>query len=935
MNIKSIIKWINISYPDEKHIDETLNIISQHAIVFYGNNDRIITKQDETLFKRSIQYFPRSKRVKLITLYHLIVEYYFTVLNWTIPTKSKEAFKDKQNITYQRIQQYQFVNKTLASACQKLVLKKLDINKALSPEEMILLLMFDTAPLNLTDLLELINKNVLIEHVIPQTVLLKNGTLNAEQYARYRLGPITACALSAYRLENSAMPKLNKKNLTKKLLVLANNLIGNDAFQSFQQLHDTTLCFWQNKIGFWATYQLARPSTQSSISTERWLTLNQTIRSLPSNISKLDAFKPLNLTQKNNETETKPNKVIKEALTFINRGEKKNAEKLLLSHIDDIDEHDITEHLLVNYLYSLVKHGGIIRRNLAKMTFTKYLSIVTLIKSMPLPLKNCIDSEDLNLWAEKILLSVTGETFLEYIQLFFKYLSTHVITENISLEKLLSPLEPIKVNANHITNIEYDLIIKALSRQRGDIYQTRCAQVAATLGYYGMLRRGEVIRLRVQDIIIKGDGEDEEIVRLIITNTKEGNTKTGQSRIVHVNLPDDVNSWLLYLHNKAKLNGEDSPLIGHVDESISTRALRYILPVTRTLKMITNDESIRFHHLRHTGAMLYIFQLLSFINPNANIPAPYSSNTHQFDDDYIQTRISRWLLDTPDKNVNVQIIIDQFLQEIGHSDLSTSRMHYLHGCDWLIDLCLYDPEEFSDDIIRILHGFTKGSTNIHGIKKNLKIEDGKNNNIILTRQRLCQMTQSTRHNKYKKIQTKIISIALHKKQPAKRPFIQWYNKTHRELINIYQNNRIENEIRISEEYLNIIESMPNFIKQITWPTQRQTNAILDVFSGINNLTLGIKISINKRTAKKWEHIIEWFPRLRSQLIFEIHFNKKKPVLTKNNLINLLNINPNNIHLKKTDSAKLPECFIRLSVHKQHSDKINIFLVYLLPTLNKG
>lgn len=87
---------------------------------------------------------------------------------------------------------------------------------------------------------------------------------------------------------------------------------------------------------------------------------------------------------------------------------------------------------------------------------------------------------------------------------------------------------------------------------KGTSLQRLFSAVALLLGYYGALRRGEIERLRMQDVVVISTHKHQ--FRLHITETAEGKTKNRQSRYVYVVMPSaSANLLIALLKNQASL----------------------------------------------------------------------------------------------------------------------------------------------------------------------------------------------------------------------------------------------------------------------------------------------------------------------------------------------------------------------------------------------
>ncbi|MDN3700424.1 hypothetical protein QWY96_05170 [Vibrio artabrorum] len=85
---------------------------------------------------------------------------------------------------------------------------------------------------------------------------------------------------------------------------------------------------------------------------------------------------------------------------------------------------------------------------------------------------------------------------------FFRFLTQQSITEHLDLSTFIKPTQSLKINALSLSAEEVHHLVTQLLTHSLSPMQALFASVSALLSYYGALRRGELLRLRLrlQDI---------------------------------------------------------------------------------------------------------------------------------------------------------------------------------------------------------------------------------------------------------------------------------------------------------------------------------------------------------------------------------------------------------------------------------------------------
>ncbi|MFA0350476.1 site-specific integrase, partial [Vibrio sp. 10N.222.55.C6] len=134
------------------------------------------------------------------------------------------------------------------------------------------------------------------------------------------------------------------------------------------------------------------------------------------------------------------------------------------------------------------------------------------------------------------------------------------ITEHLDLSTFIKPTQSLKIDALSLSAEEVHHLVTQLLTHSLSPMQALFASVSALLSYYGALRRGELLRLRLQDI--RCTHEKGQLFAIYITNTEEGKTKSGDARTVQVVMPE-IGAKLIRLLLAFKANRPPSePFIG-------------------------------------------------------------------------------------------------------------------------------------------------------------------------------------------------------------------------------------------------------------------------------------------------------------------------------------------------------------------------------------
>ncbi|PFG45462.1 phage integrase family protein [Vibrio sp. ES.051] len=379
------------------------------------------------------------------------------------------------------------------------------------------------------------------------------------------------------------------------------------------------------------------------------------------------------------------------------------------------DVNNLLPRLLYDYTLQLITSGGVKKTRLAASTITKYTGLASHLEAYPLSYSDAINEEAINVWAQTVYDSLTTESSQHLFLYFLRFLSIQEQTDSIDLTRFSSPITPPSVSPARLTLAQLDTLIQTLiATNTTHPFRSLFAVMATLLGFFSMLRRGEVLRLRCQDVqFVPKTG----LLSLTITNTEEGRTKSGRSRTVSIILPERYRPLFRVLLTIKKGASPASPLLGFEGEKYHSRQLYYFVPITRALKRHFGTH-MKFHHLRHSGVHLLMLQVLHFVS---RTPAQARGDTllekEVMSDSVIAARFENWLEGRDIREVNDGLVLDKVCEQIGHTHYATTRWSYLHDIDWLLPILsqAHQPHiarDYTHSELRYLMGLSPQSNDL-------------------------------------------------------------------------------------------------------------------------------------------------------------------------------------------------------------------------------
>jgi integrase len=400
----------------------------------------------------------------------------------------------------------------------------------------------------------------------------------------------------------------------------------------------------------------------------------------------------------------------KELIKYYRR---KNNTSAVMPLVPSWTQDNILPKLLFHFCESLFIEGGIKRDNLPADTVDRYSNFYKNLA--PLSYQAACEPEKLALWAQQTFETLNDkDSQAWHFYQFLRSVSQQPLTDHLDLSQFEKPSLPARIDPFRLSVSQLHLVIEhLLSSSNGHALQRLFASVAALLGFYGALRRGEVLRLRVGDI--RQVVHQNNRFQLTITGTTEGQTKSRQTRHVYIVMPE-VAAKLVRIVIKMHTESDNAqPFLALCGESIASRASHYLYPVTQVLKGLFGQQA-RFHHLRHSGIELTYLQGLHLAYERED-----NHLATLLDDKAMQTmltkqnclaRFSFWLEGRDFSEINDSLLFDVISAQFGHTHYATTRRHYLHGLERIIPLFKPHKRDYSRDELRYLLDMPTGSNDI-------------------------------------------------------------------------------------------------------------------------------------------------------------------------------------------------------------------------------
>ncbi len=233
------------------------------------------------------------------------------------------------------------------------------------------------------------------------------------------------------------------------------------------------------------------------------------------------------------------------------------------------------------------------------------------------------------------------------------------------------------VDANLVTCAEFDRIKEALgccNPNRSSM--ATAALLIAILGFRCGLRRNEILYLRNSDLY------GNTIVELVLKPHSLRGLKSLRSRrrlvLNHLLQPDEFN-LLIEWWNQRLDYGDDALLFAPIyRQDRPFTEVEVFTPISQAIRRVTGDETLRFHHLRHSFATWMLLRLAG--DPRGLRSKAAFLDHPEFDEERIAKLRAELLDNEPLGRKSVYAVAAL----CGHSNPGTTFNSYVHLCDWLL-----------------------------------------------------------------------------------------------------------------------------------------------------------------------------------------------------------------------------------------------------------
>ena len=631
-----------------------------------------------------------------------IIYYLHTNLGWELDKKQNKKMVDNHNQSFKKTQKFKQLTETLTETLSQHLTDTIDNDDTPSFGLSALTLLFDTAPFSLKQLHQILTPRCTesgeieksVDSNIPQNIeLALDHDPIKPQRARVQLGALSAQIMKRYDYDKNEERGKHTDHTIKNAIV---DVLKEAPFNmpvTYLNLRKILRCHWYTQLDQWGTDDLFNLENQSALTSLRYTDLLKGPRKF-SNVEMASWHLYLPISNSiNNQSTCEQGKDIKSDYQKYVDTQVKTLKSLFksdgkggaINHADtepvNIDNDDVTPYFYFKYASDLIENGGDKLPTLEIATINSYLGFKRHLYNHPISLAECTDGYSLKAWAAGLYHSAVNETTALNIYRFLSRIRSVPLIDHLDISDLTPPLVKPKIDANLVVPFEYNQIQESLEQQSVyDPLKVLFSKVALALTYNGALRRGEILRLRIQDCEPKNVLGD--IYRLKITKTKEGKPKNKKTRFVYLSLTEhDANLLKLLLQLKRDEDPEH-PLIGYEYETINQRSIQYLLPITRAIKQICGSD-VRFHHLRHSGALILLVQGIKLFNENCLLPQILRHDSKFFTKSMVNTRFSYWVEDRDIAGLNASMLFDQIGDMLGHMSFATTRKNYIHGHEYL------------------------------------------------------------------------------------------------------------------------------------------------------------------------------------------------------------------------------------------------------------
>lgn len=707
---KKISDYLTQSWPLKTTEDDIFWVLENWQIT--ENKTRIIVNNDLRRITQQINAIPTGKQRAYKQALEGILFYLGEACHWQLPELIKNTISDTNHQYFEELAKGAAHAHKIFACYQQQKTYFFDTRGSLTPCFMALIIGFEVAPLSLEHISAILNNpnSIIDKEDNPRLAITHMGYGTDELRATHYY-----LSIESYRfLEDyyaQSLPRISTKSLYADL-------------SSWLEKNGLPACsikqIWPKRfqVSWYLRFQLPPIFIKDLANPERHVGLSKPI-SLPK--IKEAGIYAIDWDTKWFDSLTKLQKKVRwphEALL-------KHSESFSTIEAPQWNANNILPRLLFDYTKQLLVYGGVKKASLALGSIKNYTSLKSKLEPYPLCYADAISEEAINGWAQTVYDSIDSDIVKGTFYNFLRFLSYQEQTDTLDLSSFSSPLVAPSVSPGRLTVDEFDRLLKVLlSSKTNNPFRSLFSAIAALLGFYVMLRRGEVLRLRRKDIRFKSS---TGLITITVTNTPEGNTKSNTTRMVHTTLPEQYRQLFIYLFKIKKNIPREQPLLGFEGEKYHSRQLYYLLPVSRALRCLFGKH-LNFHHLRHSGVHLFMLQTLHFVSATPNEHRGKTPLEQEvLSNDSVTTRFDYWFEGRAVNEVNDAAFLDEMGLQIGHLYYDTTRWSYLHDIEWLLPIISrahapYVLYEYTHSELRYLLGLSPKSNDLSRILLRLSPE---------------------------------------------------------------------------------------------------------------------------------------------------------------------------------------------------------------------
>lgn len=262
---------------------------------------------------------------------------------------------------------------------------------------------------------------------------------------------------------------------------------------------------------------------------------------------------------------------------------------------------------------------------------------------------------------------------------------------SVDLSELKGSIGPaeLAVNANLVSMETYDLMLFVLgSDYPNPTRAQKMCIIAAILAFRCGMRREEVRKLRLADV--HGRAYPEILVRENRYRTVKSRDAVRRLPLVSLLSESELRLFTQWRNDRlAEAGRVDTPdssslLLCEVGSPTIPIAVEHLItPVVRALRQVTGDQTLQYHHLRHSFANWLLVRLSMDAHKDnhfLNHPLFEPANTASLRQELLRNRLMG----------KQNLFLVSHL--CGHSSPQITMKHYIHLCDWMLGWWLSQPD---------------------------------------------------------------------------------------------------------------------------------------------------------------------------------------------------------------------------------------------------